>query len=362
LLPGRITDASVLARAGDGVVTVLLAHADLAPALEVNDVVTDAHGNVFTADNAIMGAKPESVYCQVREVVAGSGAIRIVAGFVPRSHAPTRTAAQRLALNGCDRLAVDRDDQIYLVSAPSPGLKYSRVYRIDARTGSVRVIGGCGHCRFIPYSGRPATQSSISDVGDLAVDRRGDLLLAMTELGSIWEIDPGGVMRLVAANVCSGIDHMVGSSCPDLLAPANDGSIFFVDRQFGNVARLTLHPFHVAIVAGGGTCRRETRACQDVSNARMAHLDGPQDIEVDKGGDLYVADGPYLREVDLRSGTIQNVMGDGTLPAPNEVMALRRGDQFDADRTAIDCEGVAVGPSGSVYVAGGDAYSLFSVR
>jgi hypothetical protein len=321
-----------------------LGHAGTLPG-QASDLAVDGRGNLFIADNFV-GARPPDGRCQVRERVAATDAIKIIAGALPTGpHGGM--PAQRIELSNCQRIAVDAADTVYLISTRVPyGRHPLQLFRIVARSGTVRAIAGCVHCYGF-HVRRPATESSVDSVTDLAVDRGGNVLLTDSYTGAIWKVTLDGMAQRVAANVCR-LRGNLRYVCPELIAPTADDIIYFRDSD-ERVEAFNPATGRVSIVAGGGSCHSRVSAlCGNGIPATRAKLDGPRDIATDARGDLLIAD-DVVQRVDRKSGRIEILAGNGKFPSLQR--RYRMGQTLPPLTTALEPMGLAIGPDGTIFIA-----------
>lgn len=309
------------------------------------DLAVDPTGNLFIAD-AFPAARPSDQACQIRERVAATGAIRIVAGAASTGNRGT-TPAQRFALTACESLGVDGHDNVYVVTSRFPwGHRPPRLYRFDTVHGTVRAIAGCDRC-FGFHPGQPGSHSSIWNANDLLVNRAGDVTVADSTGGSIWRVTAqSDIVRPLARDVCFK-PQWVPHSCPRLLT-SSGSAIYFTDSS-ERVEAFSLQRRRTRVVAGGGRCpSRQQAFCGDGIPAVQAKLDGPQDIAADARGALYIADTVVQRE-NLHTKVITIIAGNGSLPLQR--VHDYRGERLSARRVPLEPVALATGPSGRLYIS-----------
>jgi DNA-binding CsgD family transcriptional regulator/sugar lactone lactonase YvrE len=164
----------------------------------------------------------------------------------------------------------------------------NRIRRLDLN-GTVQTVVGTGAGSF-EGDGGPAALAALADPRGVATDRSGNLFIADTANDRIRKVDPGGVITTIA-----GTGH----------------------RSFSG----------------------------DGGLATSAELNTPVGLAIDLEGDLYVADAGNHRVRKISpSGIIQTVAGTGE--------AGFSGDGGAASRARLTFPvAVAVGPSGSLYIA-----------
>ena len=187
-----------------------------------------------------------------------------------------------------------------------------RIRKVDASTGIITTIGGTG---VVGYSGDngPATAAKFSWPNFVACDNSNNVYIS-DDSNRIRRIDvASGIVTTIAGN---GIPAFAGDGGPATDASINrsegitfdvEGNLFFVDDNNARVRKINTAGI-ISTVAGNGT----TGFSGDGGQATSAQI-RPWSISFDNFGKLYIADdGVQVRKVDLNTGTITTVVGDGS--------------------------------------------------
>ncbi len=212
---------------------------------------------------------------------------------------------------------------------------------------TVTTLAGDGRPGFAG-DGAAAGAARLDQPFDAAFDRAGDLFVTDTGNHRIRRIDAGdGTITTIAGNGRKGFD---GDGGPALEASLNepyglaidaDGTIYFADRLNGRVRRIDGATGTIATVAGDGS----KSSTGDDGPAATAGLVEPNGVALDGRGHLAIADvaGHRVRLVDLATGTIQTIAGNG--------QGRHDGDDGPADRAALNGpRAVEYGPDGTLYI------------
>ena len=158
-------------------------------------------------------------------------------------------------------VAHDAQDHLYLGDAGA-----GRIRRVDARTGVIETIAGCGRVGY-QGDGGPADRAQIGHPAALAFDRAGQLYFADSKYHVLRKIDRSGRIETIAGTGQPGFSPDGTSArtaqihTPFGLAVAADGRVYFADSYNHRVRRITVSG-QLETVAGG-------------ANAGDAGLSGP---------------------------------------------------------------------------------------
>ena len=219
----------------------------------------------------------------VRRVDAETKIISTVAGNGSQGFSGDGGKATQAQLSSPHSIALDGKGALYIADIGN-----HRVRRVDLKAGTIDTFSGTGEKAETP-DGAPVSGTPLNGPRTMAFDKRGDMFLALREGNAVYRID---------------------------------------------MAKRTLHH-----IAGTG----EKGYTGDGGPAKSAKLSGPKGIAVGAGG-VYIADteSHTIRRIDLKSGVITTVAGDGT--------------QHDGpDGDPLHCglarpHGVFVGADGAIYI------------
>jgi sugar lactone lactonase YvrE len=289
-------------------------------------MAVDAHDDLFLA---------EITTGRVRRIDAVTGIITTVAGNGAAGFSGDGGPATSANLNWPTGLTVDARGNLFI------GDSYNhRVRRVDAVTRIITTVAGNGQAAFSGDGGQ-ATSSSL-DPGGVAVDPRGDLLIADATNLRILRVDAATGKITVIAGGGSGGDGGAATqailTAPSGVAADKFGNLFiasFNDRRIRRVDALT---GIIATVAGNGT----GGFTGDGGLATDARLTQPADVAVDAQGNLFIVE-PIIgrvRRVDAATGIITTVAGGGS-----------GGDGGLAVDARLGPQGVAVDAKGNIFIA-----------
>ena len=247
-----------------------------------HEVQLDAAGNLYAAerDNHV-----------VRKVDARTGAISTFAGTGAPGFSGDGGPAARAQLRQPHSIAVDPKGRLLICDIGN-----HRIRQVNLSTGIIETYGGTGERQPTP-DGAPVAGTPLNGPRTIAIDRGGDLYLALREGNAIYRIAP---------------------------------------------RTATIHH-----VAGTG----EAGYSGDGGPALMAKLGGPKGLAYARGH-FYVADteNHVVRRIDLKSGIITTVIGTG-----------QRGDGPEPDPLRCRLarpHGVFADAAGALYVGDSEAHRI----
>ena len=207
-----------------------------------------------------------------------------------------------------------------------------------AASGRVTTIAGSGSPG---VEDGPAMSASFSDPFGIAVDKRGNVIVADGgQSNRIRRITVDGKVHTIAGaneGFADGNALQAQFNTPSGIAIDNGGNIIIADTSNNRIRKLSSDGTKVSTLAGSGVAGFKD------GHADEAQFDGPIGIAVDKHGNVFVADAynDSIRKI-TEDGAVTTFAGTG-LPGFSDGQAT--GAAFDTP-----C-GVAVDKDGNVFVA-----------
>lgn len=204
-------------------------------------------------------------------------------------------------------IATDKAGNIYVAQY------HGCVVRRIAPDGSAAIIAGKSICRY-GGDGGPATAAMLGVPNDVAADDNGNVYVTDELNHIVRKITPDGFIVTVAGtpeakgyNGDGGPAVLARLNMPWGIAVNTEGHIFIADTK-NNVVRRVDAEGIITTYAGNGT----KGYGGDNGPATAAKLNGPKGIEVDKDGNLFIADeqNHVVRKV-TPSGIITTCAGTG---------------------------------------------------
>lgn len=197
-------------------------------------VAVDGNGNIYIADQTNQ---------RVRKIA--SGTITTIAGMGTQGFGGDNGPAVMALLNNPAGICVDQVGNIYIGDVDN-----ERVRKID-NSGNISTIAGNGSIGFSGDNG-PATQASLNEPLNLAVDNNGNIFIADGYNERVRRIDAGGTITTLAGTGTAGYTGDGGPASMALLnhpycvalGPSND--LLIADYNNSVIRRVT-NPTEIAI-------------------------------------------------------------------------------------------------------------------
>ena len=185
----------------------------------------------------------------------------------------------------------------------------------DLSPGEITTIAGGS--TFVGDGGS-ALQAILNSPGQIALNRDGSLLFSDRRHSRIRRVDP--VDQVITTIVGTGISGFSGDGAqalnaqlnhPEGLAFDNVGALYVADSLNRRIRRIDLTSGVIDTIAGGGN---PADGLGDGLLATQARIGLPTGIILDEAGNLFIADAVFhrVRRVDVSSGLIESIIGDGT--------------------------------------------------
>jgi sugar lactone lactonase YvrE len=296
----------------------------------VSGVAEDGAGNLFIGDAG---------NCAIRKV--SGGVITTVAGSC--GYSGDGGLATNARLSGLQGIAADASGTLYLTDQTN-----NRIRKISG--GIITMVVGGG-----PADGSTATNVSVPGQ-KTAVDTAGNVYVAAPGGNRIFKIATNGTISTVAGNGTSGYSGDGGAAntaqlnypssvAVDSATPAN---LYIAD---GNNCRIRkVSSGVISTIAGTGNCGFSG----DGGPAASAQVGYANDLTLDIGGNLYIADSNNYRVRKISGGVITTVAGNGTFGYSGD-----GGPAVSAQISYVN--GIAVDGSGNLYIADTGNYRVRKV-
>jgi sugar lactone lactonase YvrE len=269
------------------------------------DVVLDAAGNLYLADEGLANAR-------IRKVDT-NGIITTFAGNGMAGYSGDGGAATSASLGQPVGLALDAFGNLYIADNSN-----ERVRKVNPN-GIITTVAGNGTSGY-SGDGGAATSASFNTLRGVAVDAAGSLYIADHVNNRVRKVARNGIITTVAGNGSRGYSGDGGAATkaalnrPEGLGLDAAGNLYIADTQNNRIRKVDTSGI-IATVAGTGVAGYSG----DGGAATSALLNSPCRVALDASGNLYLSDGSNnrIREV--------HFAGDPTLTLTN-VSAKRAGN------------------------------------
>ncbi len=248
-------------------------------------------------------------------------------------------SATKTEISLVDGIAVDKKGNVYIAMRDN-----NIISRIDLK-GNMTTYVGTGSSGFSGDGGK-ATEARLNVPAGLAFDKSGNLYIADRNNNRVRKVDTRGTITTIAGTGTAGFSGDGGLATqaqlnlPSGVALDGEGNIFISDRS-NNRIRVIDSKGKIRTYAGSGN----DGFSGDNGLALKASIDRPFGIVLDRKGNLYIADrrNNRVRKVNTQ-GIITTVAGDGGF--------FFMGDNGPAYRASIaGPTGVVVDDQGTLYIA-----------
>ena len=335
---GTITGSTIDTRAGGGV-----GDGELATTATLNHpyaLAVDSSGDMFIAD---------TLDNRIREVNGTTGVITTVAGTGVAGYSGDSGPATSAELNAPMGIALNSSGQLLFIADSGN----ATVREVNLATGVISTVAGNGTGGYSGDGGL-ATSARLSDPTGLTLDSSGNLFIADTGNNVIREVHAathtistfaGNGQRGSSGN--GGLATSAKLAAPSAVALDSSGDLFIADTMNNEVREVIAGTGVINLYAGTGVAGDSG----DGGAATAAELEQPIGLAVNSvSGLLFITDSQNneIRQVNLGSGVITPVAGDGFIGY--------LGDGGAATAAELDNpEGVAVDSSGNIFIA--DTYN-----
>lgn len=281
-------------------------------------------------------------------------------------------------LNNPAGLAVDNHGNVYVSDQNNNKIRKVNIFGVITTIAGFGSAGSSG-------DGGPSEKAKIFAPAGMALDKHGNLFFADSKNNRIRKIDTAGIISTVAGN---GVNGLKGDDSLAIHAELNNpkgvavddaGNLFIAD-ELNNRVRMVNTSGIITTLAGTDD---GNNFLGNGSPATTVRLNKPNDVKVDKDGNVYIADtyNNFIRKVEP-DGTLTNVAGSGTtgfggdngvagvskINIPVSMALDRKGNLYFADKNnnrvrKIDAAGIVSTVAGNgANVSDGDGGSALEAQ
>jgi sugar lactone lactonase YvrE len=284
---------------------------------------------------------------RIRKVDAGTRLISTVAGSGDYGYSGDGNAALDAQMRAPSGVAVDEDGNLYIAD------KYNnRIRKVD-KDGIITTVAGTG-ANGDSGDNVSADAAELSNPSGVALDGHGNLYIADTSNHRIRKVDAAGIITTIAGSEDSGYsgDGELAVAArlyyPNDVALDRDGNLYIADTYNNRIRKVDTSGF-ISTVAGSTGVDGYSG---DGGPAVSAQLNEPEGLAVDDSGNLYIADtdNNRVRKV-IPNGNISTIAGTG--------VSGYSGDGGTGTLAQLDAPaGLALDSGGNLYIADKYNYAL----
>jgi cysteine-rich repeat protein len=267
--------------------------------VRVSGITVDGQGSLWAADNIV---------CNIRRVDGATGLVSTACGSNICGFAGDGGSALDAQVSRPADVAAGPAGDIFIADDGN-----SRIRCIDGQTGIITTIAGNGMPGFSGDAG-PAVDAQLSMPRRIAVDGQGHVLVADAGNSRVRVIDLAtGTISTWAGNgsfstsgdgglaVDAGLGDIAGLACDRI------GNLFIGDGTAPRVRRVDHQTGIIDTVVGDGT----VGFFGDGGPAALAQLSRVSALTIDTQNRLLIGDGERIRRVDIATGVISTIAGNG---------------------------------------------------
>ncbi|HYE98048.1 MAG TPA: hypothetical protein VEJ18_04010 [Planctomycetota bacterium] len=230
-----------------------------------------------------------------------------------------------------------------------------QVVRRVGPDGTITTVAGSGEKGYAGDGG-PALKAAFNKPHEIRFDPRGDLYIADMANHAIRKVDlKSGVVSTVAGNGQAGYAGDGGPAAqsrlkqPHSLQFGPGGDLYICDIGNHVIRRVDAKTGRISTFAGTG----KAGPTPDGAPLRGTPLNGPRSLDVDAGGDLWLAtrEGNQVFRLDLKAGRIHHIAGTGKKGFTGNGRPAR-------EATLSGPKGIAVGPAGDVFLVDTESHTI----
>jgi streptogramin lyase len=228
------------------------------------------------------------------------------------------------------------------------------VRRIDGQ-GNVTTVVGNGNAGYAGDGGSPL-KASLNKPHEIRFDREGNLYIADMSNNAIRKVDlKSGIITTIAGTGQSGFSGDGGPAdraqlkSPHSIQFGPDGRLFIADVGNNRIRAIDMASGTIDTLSGDGS----TEATIDGEPFATASLNGPRSIDFDRKGDMWLVlrNGNQVFRLDLRAGTLHHMAGTGEKGFSGNGGPARLA-------TLSGQKGIALAPNGDAYLADTESHSI----
>lgn len=257
----------------------------------------------------------------IRKIDAITNLITTVAGCGVKGFHGDGGLAIHAKLNGPEGVCVDEQGNLYIADTFN-----QRIRKVDARTGIIDTIAGCGEAGYNGESIK-ACDAKLNEPSGVVVDKKGNIYFNDYRNDRVRKVDLNGIISTFAGTGTKGYsgdgeaaDKAQINDVYGLGIDKND-NIYIMDSLNFAVRKIDAKTNVISTIVGKGVPGpiTEFEKVSDSYIGRVVHkkgtigMEAPHAVEISSEGSIFIADtGHYrIRMVDLKQDSVYTIAGNG---------------------------------------------------
>jgi len=197
-------------------------------------------------------------------------------------------------------LAVDSEGNLYLADTENRVIR-----KMSVETGMITTVAGCKDCTNNKFDGEKATDVPLKNPNSVAIDQHDNLYILDHGNYRVYKVDTKGIMTSFAGNGESGYSE--GKTATDSKINPYLGNISVDGNGYLYIADRINHCIRVVkenkMTTVAGICGKPGN-----SETKLYY---PADVKIDEGGNLYIADtgNHVIRKLEVNQKTLSTIVG-----------------------------------------------------
>lgn len=291
---------------------------------------------------------------RILKIDPGTGRMKLVAGNGKAGFGGDGGPALQASISAPEGLALDKDGNLYIADKLN-----HRIRKVNVQTGYISTLVGDGNPGFFGQNS-PAIEAQLNSPSDVAVDDAGNLYIADTYNNRIrkYIVATGQIITVAGSGtpMYSGdgeLAIMAGLRAPTGIDVDKNGNLYIADALNDRIRRVDAESRLIFTIAGNS----DSGFNGDERPGAEASLQSPRDVVIAPNGDIFITDSwnSRIRRVDAETGYISTIAGSGESGYGGD-----GGNPLNA-RVQMPTR-IALGPSGSLFLADEESYRIRKIN
>ncbi len=230
-----------------------------------------------------------------------------------------------------------------------------RIRRLDLKTNKLSTVAGTGDKGY-SGDGGPALEADLNEPYEVRFDKQGNMYFVEMQNHLVRRVDAKtGLVSTVAGTGQPGFSGDGGPAAkaqfhrPHSIELNGQGSLYVADISNHRIRRVDLAKGTIETFAGTG----KQDPTPDGAKLAGTPLNGPRTLTFDRRGDMFVAlrEGNVVYRIDMKQKTLHHIAGTGEKGYAGEGGPAKKA-------TLSGPKGISIGPNGGVYIADTESHTI----